>query len=392
MDLNCGLLLPDMPIERFTEFSPVSVEKVVSMIKCANKTNCLNDPFDINKVNLHDMLYSLADVYTAIINLSLSTGTFPLSEKVAYVRPLAKSGKDASEFSSYRPVSNLSFLSKIMEKIILEQLLIHFEKFDSIPVFQSAYRKYHSVETAICKIYNDLITEKCRNKCTLLILLDQTAAFDTVNHNLLLNDLNHFGVDGNVFSWFKSYLEGRSFRVVVNDSVSDAQSLYSSVPQGSILGPYLYMVYTIELYYLLQSLGVSSHFYADDTQIYVAISNIESTTLHINSVLNAVKNWMDSKNLKLNMDKTDIIIVGSDVKLRNFNEISSLRFLNSDISLSRKIRNLGVLIDSRLTLDDQIMSIKKKAISNLRSISHIRRYIDKDTCIKLVHNLVFFYC
>ena len=293
-----------------------------------------------------------------------------------------------SDLYYVRPVSNLSFFSKILEKVVLNQLLKHFDKFESIPIFQSAYRKYHSVETAICKIFNDLIVEKCNNKCTLLILLDQTAAFDTVNHCLLLDDLSHFGIDGTVLNWFKSYLHDRKFKVVTNDSVSDAQSLSFSVPQGSILGPYLYIIYSIELYYLLLGFGVSCHFYADDTQIYIAISDIETTLLQINIVLNAVKQWMESKRLKLNMDKTEIIIIGSKMKLKDFEGISSLKLFDTDIEVSKRIKNLGVFIDSSLTLDDQIKSIKKKSIGNLKNISHIRKYIDKETCLKLVHNLV----
>ena len=137
----------------------------------------------------------------------------------------------------------------------------------NLPKFQSAYREFHSVETAITKVYNDLVVNKAQGKCSLLILLDLSAAFDTVQHSILMNDLRILGLDGKVLSWFESYLSDREFKVHIEDSVSGSKVMRTGVPQGSVLGPILFLIYTIELHYILQNLGVSFHCYADDTQI-----------------------------------------------------------------------------------------------------------------------------
>ena len=170
------------------------MNKTLTFIKKANKTNCPNDPFDIKKLNIDEVCVELAEIFTRIINHSFKAGEFPISEKLSCVRPLLKVGKDATILSSYRPVSNLSFLSKIIEYAALEQLQLHLSRFDCLPKFQSAYREFHSVETAICRVYKDLLINKSKNSCSLILLLDLSAAFDTVDHHLLLSDLEHSGI------------------------------------------------------------------------------------------------------------------------------------------------------------------------------------------------------
>ena len=132
---------------------------------------------------------------------------------------------------------------------------------------QSAYRRNHSVETAVTKVFSDLIIDKSQGKDTILILLDLSAAFDTVDQDIPRNDLFSLGIDGIVLEWFRPYLKNRIFRVCVNETLSDECKMKTGVPQGSILGSILFLIYTIELHCVLESLGVSYHCYADDTQI-----------------------------------------------------------------------------------------------------------------------------
>merc|ERR1719154_616838 len=144
----------------------------------------------------------------------------------------------------------------------------------------------------MCKIYNDLVVSKSKGECSILILLDLSAAFDTVDHGLLLNDLKLLGLGGNVLKWFESYLRDRRFKVVIGEEVSEEGTMTSGVPQGSVLGPILFTIYTAELSFLLENLGVSFHFYADDTQIYFKITNIREDKIKIDRVIQNVKNWM----------------------------------------------------------------------------------------------------
>ena len=230
-----------------------------------NKTHCLNDPIDIKLLNLAVVGQNLSTAICKIINRSFEEGIFPSSEKFSYVRPLLKVNKDPDDLSSFRPLYNTSVLSKLLEYAVLDQLKDHLSGFEFLPASQSAYRQLHSVETAMCKIYNDLVISKSRGECSILILLDLSAAFDTVDHELLINDLKLIGIGGRILSWIDSYLRSRPFKVVIEDVVSDEGIMTSGVPQGSVLGPFLFSIYIAELSYLLETMDVSFHFYADDT-------------------------------------------------------------------------------------------------------------------------------
>ena len=166
-------------------------------------------------------------------------------------------------------MSNLPFISKILEKVILEQLNEHKVNNDSIEKFQSAYRKYHSTETALLRISNDLLQSMDKKQCCFLVLLDLSAAFDTVNHNILINRLSdRFGVKDDALSWITSYLHNRSNFVSINGSRSSPVVQHCNVPQGSVLGPTFFSDYISPLSHIFDKWGVLFHSYADDTQIY----------------------------------------------------------------------------------------------------------------------------
>ena len=148
---------------------------------------------------------------------------------------------------NYRPVSNLPFLSKLLEKVVQNQLQHHLISNDAMPKFQSAYRQFHSTETAVNKLVNDLLLAADQGQVSALCLLDLTAAFDTVDHSLLLTRLQKcFGVEGSCLEWFSSYLSGRSYCVVVDGVSSKVIYIICSVPQGSVLGPVLFILYVAD--------------------------------------------------------------------------------------------------------------------------------------------------
>ena len=153
--------------------------------------------------------------------MSLENGTFPKTEKEASVKPTLKSGKDKQNVESYRPISNLSFLGKTIEAAAKKQLTAHMETLNVLPGDQSAYREFHSTETALCGIVSDLIEYMDDGKCAILFLLDLSTAFDTVDHELLIDDLMYMGVEGVALKWFKSYLENRSYHVIINRTKSE---------------------------------------------------------------------------------------------------------------------------------------------------------------------------
>jgi hypothetical protein len=287
--------MPDLPYAQLSKFEDVRKVDVLKLIKKMKRTCCLGDPVNFTGIKSESFDLFLAGVYMKIINSSFETAVFPDTQKIAYVHPLLKKGLDANNMKSYRPISHLTFLSKVLESAALGQLSSHLNKINALSQFQSAYRPNHSTETALCRVYNDMILNMDAGKCTLLLLLDLSAAFDTVDHCLLLDDLFSLGVTGGAFQWFRSYLANRRFCVVIEDKCSDMSTLTTGVPQGSILGPILFIIYTIGLSYLLDEFGIDYHFYADDTQLYVVVDNVNSTTDLLEMVLTSIENWMVKK-------------------------------------------------------------------------------------------------
>ena len=158
-------------------------------------------------------------------------------------------------------------LSKVLVYVCLQQLLKHLNNFECLFRFPSAYRQFHSVETALCRVYNELISNKAEGKCSILVLLDPIAAFYTVDHHTFLCDLENLGVTGFALSWSKTYLIDRNFKGIVNDEKSEVFIMKHGIPKGTIIGPVLFIIYTPTLQYMLNYYNVSYHFYADDRQM-----------------------------------------------------------------------------------------------------------------------------
>uniref|UniRef100_A0A8C7Y916 Reverse transcriptase domain-containing protein n=1 Tax=Oryzias sinensis TaxID=183150 RepID=A0A8C7Y916_9TELE len=237
-----------------------------------------------------------------ILNCSLQTGVFPATLKTALVRPiLKKSGLDISNINNYRPESNLSFLSKILEKLVFTQLNDFINENDILEKLQSGFRSHHSTEMALVRVLNDLRSNADMKKVSVLVLLDLSAAFDTVDHSILLNRLHDMvGITGTAFILFKSYLTNRDFIVNLNDFSSGRHKLTCGVPQGSILGPTLFNLYMLPLGDVIRRHGINFHSYADDTQLYVAVSPDDTGPL--DSLLNCIldiKMWMGENFLQL---------------------------------------------------------------------------------------------
>ena len=206
--------------KKLKKFKPIAMGDLIRVIRKTKNTYCENDPFpvsDIVKASNKDSVYK---IYLEIINLSISSSKFPSSEKVAYIKPTYKGKGDVNDLSSYRPISNLSYLSKLIETIISEQLWSHVQEINVIPENQSAYRANHSTETTLCSIMNDMIGIVDEGKCGILIMLDLSAAFDTVVHEYLLDDMRSIGVVDEALKLLQSYLSDRKTIVEVSGNKS----------------------------------------------------------------------------------------------------------------------------------------------------------------------------
>ncbi len=208
----------------------------------------------------------------------LLTGTFPTTFKQARVTPLLKKPTlNTSLLDSYRPISLLPFLAKTLERVVFNQVSLFLSQNNKLDANQSGFRSGHSTETVLLLVTEALRIAKADSKSSVLILLDLSAAFDTVNHQILLSTLSTLGITGIPLRWFESYLTGRSFRVAWGGEASKAHQLVTGVPQGSVLGPLLFSIYTTSLGPIIQAHGFSYHCYGSDTQLYISFQPDDPT-------------------------------------------------------------------------------------------------------------------
>ena len=370
-----------------TEFDQASVEEVTELIKKAPNKQCKLDV--IPTWLLKECVNQVAPAITSIANRSIQHADIPNCFKEALITPLLKKkNMDHELFKNFRPVSNLHFISKLIERLIVKRLNYYMNENHLHTPLQSAYRQSHSTETALLRVHNDIVGLLDKNDNALLLLLDLSAAFDTVDHAILLDRMQRlFGIKGNALMWFSSYLRGRSQRVIINESLSPPTELQFGVPQGSVLGPILFTLYTSPLSSLIASSGLGHHLYADDTQLYSAIScdGIEQTTKTLVACLEKVKLWMAVNKLKFNEEKTELIVFRKTGKTKLINHLS---LGESTIQSSDVVRNLGFYFDDTLSMTANITKCCQAVHAVLKMISRIRNQIDEDTCKTLVHALV----
>ena len=229
-------------------------------------------------------------------------------------------------------------------------------------------------------------------RSTALVLLDLSAAFDTIDHKILLNRLStHFGLSGIVMNWFTSYLSTRSQKVKVDTILSTEKPLNCGVPQGSVLGPILFSLYTTPLSSIITVSSDLSHLlYADDTQIYVGVShtNFSTSISQLQDCLSAVQTWMAENRLKLNPDKTEFILIGTKHNRDKLSSHFPLDILGNRVHPSNKVKNLGVIFNSDLSLTQHISSIVKSCYCNIRDLTRIRKYLSLSDAISLANALV----
>ena len=263
---------PITPPPLLSSFAPSTEEEVRRIIMSSSDTSCDLDVIPTSL--LKSCLDVLIKPITIIVNMSLSEGSFPSTFKHALVKPLLKKHNlPQDELSSYRPISNLNFVSKVLERIIHARISSHLESFPSITPFQSAYRQFHSTETALLRIQNDLLLAINKQKVSALVLLDLSAAFDTIDHKILLSRLSSFyGLSSTALNLIASYLLNRTQSVSVQSHSTPPSSIFTGIPQGSVLGPLLFSLYTSPVSQIFTKASISYHLYADDTQIYISFS------------------------------------------------------------------------------------------------------------------------
>ena len=369
-------------VNKLETFKLVQEEEVNKLISSSASKSCALDPLPTNLIKQCPAIFPLLG---HIINHSLSTGCMPQLLKEAHVSPvLKKASLNQNELKSYRPVSNLAYSSKLIERVVSERLEEHCAANNVTTCFQSAYKKLHSTETALTRVQNDLLKAVDSQGGAILVLLDLSAAFDTIDHDVLLNTLkSEVGVEGKALQWFRSYLSGRLQRVKIGTSLSSPQDLRYGVPQGSVLGPQLFSLYTKPLIKVIEINGMIYHIYADDTQLYISFqpkcTTSTAETLRVIEICTSnINSWMKSHFLKLNGDKTEMLVITTPSL--SGHHITHVDICGSKIDVSKVIRDLGVLYDTTLKMDAHIKTICKRVYYQIHLISKVRQYItESDT-------------
>ena len=375
-------------ITDLTNFVPIMPAALQKIIQQAATKHCDLDPMPT--VMLKSALPVLIHVMTMIVNLSLSQGEFPALFKTALIAPrLKKTSLNQDDVNSYRPVSNLDFLSKVLEKVVSDQLTSHLARNNLHEPLQSAYRPRHSTETALARVHDDISRAMAQKRAVLLVLIDLSAAFDTVSHELLLQCLQSSGVKDTALRWFTSYLAHRQQIVTVNGHRSEAQPLNCGVPQGSVLGPILFNLYISSLGQLLRNHGVSYHLYADDAQVYIdtSIEELNNAKTRLETCVEAIQGWMRQRQLKMNDTKTEFIVFATR-ELSKRIPPCSLLVGEHHIPASKSVRNIGVVFDCNMSMEAHVSAVVRGAYLQLKNISRRRPFITRAVLECIVHAFV----
>ena len=387
MEVNC----------RLDHFSPTTLEEIQKLISNMSNKFCGLDPMPT--FLLKRCVEELSPVLLHIVNLSVNKAEFPACMKKAVIKPtLKEASADPDCLKNYRPVSNLPATSKLLERVILNQLNQYLAANELHCPVQSGYRPHHSCETLLVRMMDDIFKEIQSDNIVILVLLDLSAAFDTIDHDILLDKLlNDFGICENALGWFRSYLKNRSFCVKIDKALSDFLCLLFGVPQGSLLGPILFILYIKFLQKIASKYGLSVQFYADDSQLYISFhpttpSELNDVTERVNKCLAEIKSWMVQNFMKLNESKTQLLIIGKPLVLQKFNLNMEIQLGGIEIKPTEckgdKWKSLGVKLDETLNMERQINSVRQKCCWTLTNIRTIGRYLDESIKLMLVKQLI----
>ena len=321
-----------------------------------------------------------------LYNLSISTGTFPDQMKIAQVIPLFKSGLK-SIVGNYRPISLLPIFSKIFEKIIHNKLYTYLNNSNLLYNKQYGFRKNYSVDHGLIEVVNNLSETMAKKWLTLGVFVDLSKAFDTVDHSILLEKLKHYGIENKEHDFFRSYLNNRYQYVKIDDISSNLLQIKCGVPQGSVLGPLLFLIYVNDMQHAVPLLDVIM--FADDTNLFISGSDYKPLFVKMNQQLKLIDDWFAANKLSVNTGKTKFTLFCSKLVEENLPlKLPDLQIGDKKLIRSRYTKFLGVLIDENLTWNKQIQTLENKVSSQIGIISRARKFLNNDAMKLLYHSFV----
>ena len=351
--------------------------KIINELKGTLATGIDGIPDFIIKKSIQHIVTPIID----ICNTSLATGSFPEILKVAKIRPVHKKG-DKTDIGNYRPISLLSVFSKILEKVMYNRLMPFLEKYNILSESQFGFRKGISINNAIFSFTEEVLNARNKKENVAGLFIDLTKAFDVVNHNILISKLEAIGIRGLANQWFTSYLNNRSHIVEINGKVSNLAFCNLGVPQGSILGPLLFLIYINDLpSYLPQAFTV---LFADDTNLIFKNKSLTSLQLEINNTVSQLQDWLQKNRLHLNIKKTVSLNFGL---YNTLGDSLNILIHGGKVNKCDNTKFLGIHVDSDLSWDCHISSLREK----LCRLSYAMRVLAK-VCTLNILRIIYFGC
>lgn len=362
--------------------SPVSVSNVIEYIKSLKNKKCSVQ--DLPSMVVKYLSNVIAPVLCALINLSLSEGVFPDCFKLARVVPLFKGGDNLC-LNNYRPISILNIFSKILEKHVCNQLYLYIENNEILNDSQFGFRHCRGTTQALLRHTGFIYKELDMSNIVFSMYLDFSKAFDSVNHDILLSKLEFYGVRGLSLQWFKSYLSNRKQYVYVNDRRSSISEVQYSVPQGSNLGPLLFLVFINDLPNCTDYFEYGM--FADDCTVSCSIAknDFETSHLPINLNLECIRTWLNSNRIMINTSKTNYMLYSYR---GNPSFHSPIKVGNSEVDQRASVKFLGVILDERLKYDMHVQMISQKIARNVGVLFKLCQVIPENILRNLYYTLI----
>lgn len=368
----------NVPSSSFT-LHPVTTTEIKQRLDSLNTKKISPDiPYYLIKI-ASDVL---TEPVTYIINESIKKGVVPDAFKISCITPIFKSG-DKTDPSNYRPISILPSLNKILERIIYDQILNYLDQHKILNNNQFGFRKNHSTELAILELTDNLRKSIDNKEITCGLFLDFSKAFDTVDHQILLSKLHKYGIRGNSYSWFLSYLSNRMQLVKIDDVKSDLTNISHGVPQGSTLGPLLFLLYINDLPNVSPILKV--RMFADDTNLFYSHEDPAVVENVMNSEIKNILRYCATNKLTVNVKKTNFMIIKSNRKKIPHN------FKLLDFEQKEYIKYLGIYIDQHLSWSKQIQFVQSKLSKNIGILRKLRYFVNLRTLRNLYFSLIYPY-
>ena len=361
----------------FVRVNEVYIDNVINKLK--NKSSCGYD--NISNKHIKYAKNVLTKPLTLLVNQCLHTGIYPSQLKLSRVKPLFKSG-DQSRFCNYRPISLLPSLSKIFERVIFDQLLDYFTNNNLLCLDQFGFRPGHSTELAALRLVDHLITQLDSCRVPTNIYIDLSKAFDTLNHGILLQKLKYYGITGNSINLLQSYLSERCQYVEYNHHRSNTLSISTGVPQGSVLGPLLFLIYINDLPMVSDVFNMLM--YADDTTLYCNI-NQNISEIEINHELWKVSQWLAANKLSLNVGKTKFMVFRMRNKVVSYPD---LQINGNAIERVTQFNFLGLILHESLSWDKHINHISLKVSKAIGILYRLKSIYPHRVLLTLYNTLI----